>query len=201
MTRSWTSLASGDPGTRTPLVFLHGFGSTKEDYADVVQQVDLADHAVLAFDSPGCGATACSSLDGLSIPFLVEAADRVLASRDVSRFHLIGHSMGGLIGLLLAERHPSHVVSFVNIEGNLAPEDCVSAVRSSATSTPGRRHASRTFATVSGCQARTPAHCSPPASNTRSESKLCGPSASRWSSSPTTATCSRDSSACRSRGC
>lgn len=113
------------PGTRTPLVFLHGFGSTKEDYADVVQQVDLADHAVLAFDSPGCGATACSSLDGRSIPFLVEVADRVLASREVSRFHLIGHSMGGLIGLLLAERHPSRVVGFVNIEGNLAPEDCI----------------------------------------------------------------------------
>jgi pimeloyl-ACP methyl ester carboxylesterase len=113
------------PGTRTPLVFLHGFGSTKEDYADVVQQVHLADHAVLAFDAPGCGATACSRLDGLSIPFLVDVADRVLASQDVGRFYLIGHSMGGLVGLLLAERHPSRVVGFVNIEGNLAPEDCV----------------------------------------------------------------------------
>lgn len=27
-------------GTGVPLVFLHGFGSTKEDYADVIQQAD-----------------------------------------------------------------------------------------------------------------------------------------------------------------
>lgn len=35
-------------GTGTSLVFLHGFGSTKGDYADVVQQTALADRPVLA---------------------------------------------------------------------------------------------------------------------------------------------------------
>lgn len=28
-------------GTLAPIVFLHGFGSTKEDYADIVQQPAL----------------------------------------------------------------------------------------------------------------------------------------------------------------
>ena len=46
-------------GTGTPLVFLHGFGSTKEDYADVVHQAALADRPVRAYDAPGCGATIC----------------------------------------------------------------------------------------------------------------------------------------------
>ena len=32
--------------------------------------------------------------------------------------------MGGLTALLLAECDPNRVVSFVNVEGNLAPEDC-----------------------------------------------------------------------------
>lgn len=32
--------------------------------------------------------------------------------------------MGGLTGLLLALKHPSRVLSFINIKGNLAPEDC-----------------------------------------------------------------------------
>ena len=32
--------------------------------------------------------------------------------------------MGGLTALLLAHHHPTRVVSFVNIKGNLAPEDC-----------------------------------------------------------------------------
>lgn len=111
-------------GTRTPLVFLHGFGSTKEDYADVIQQEQLADHPVLAYDAPGCGETTCSDPDAISIPFLVEVAEQVLHARQVDRFQLIGHSMGGLTALLLATCHAGRIAGFVDIEGNLAPEDC-----------------------------------------------------------------------------
>ena len=111
-------------GTGVPLVFLHGFGSTKEDYADVVQQACLSDRPVLAYDAPGCGVTTCSDFAALSIPFLVSVASEVLRAKRVERFHLIGHSMGGLTALLLADQDPTKVVSFVNIEGNLAPEDC-----------------------------------------------------------------------------
>jgi pimeloyl-ACP methyl ester carboxylesterase len=82
-------------GTGVPLVFLHGFGSTKEDYADVVQQEGLADRPVLAYDAPGCGASSCSEPGAVSIPFLVSVSDKVLRARGIERFHLIGHSMGG----------------------------------------------------------------------------------------------------------
>lgn len=110
-------------GTGIPLVFFHGFGTTKEDYADIAQQESLSDRPVLAYDAPGCGATTCSDLAALSIPFLVSVASEVLRARRIERCHLIGHSMGGLTGLLLADQDPTKVVSFVNIEGNLAPED------------------------------------------------------------------------------
>ncbi|MFF7984352.1 alpha/beta fold hydrolase [Streptomyces sp. NPDC007901] len=40
------------------------------------------------------------------------------------RFHLVGHSMGGLTALLPAHPEPERVLSFVDIEGYLAPEDC-----------------------------------------------------------------------------
>lgn len=40
------------------------------------------------------------------------------------KFHLVGHSMGALTALELAHKHPGRVCSFVNIKGNLAPEDC-----------------------------------------------------------------------------
>ncbi|MBO1268606.1 alpha/beta fold hydrolase [Arthrobacter sp. PO-11] len=111
-------------GTGIPLVFLHGFGSTKEDYADVIQQEALADRPVLAYDAPGCGATTCSDLGAISVPFLVSVALEVLRSKNIGRFHLVGHSMGGLTALLLADQDPSRVVSFIDIEGNVAPEDC-----------------------------------------------------------------------------
>jgi pimeloyl-ACP methyl ester carboxylesterase len=112
------------PGVGTPLVFLHGFGSTKEDYADVAWHPDLGDRPALAYDAPGCGATTCSDLSAISIPFLVRVAEAMLAHVGYRRYHLIGHSMGGLTALLLAHQHPEQVAGFVDIEGNVAPEDC-----------------------------------------------------------------------------
>ena len=111
-------------GSGVPLVFLHGFGSTKEDYADVIQQASLADRPVLAYDAPGCGITACSNPSIVSIPFLVSVATAVLEAKGIKRYHLIGHSMGGLTALLLSGKQPAQVASFVDIEGNLAPDDC-----------------------------------------------------------------------------
>ncbi|PDT49564.1 MULTISPECIES: alpha/beta hydrolase [Sinorhizobium] len=111
-------------GDLTPFVFLHGFGSTKEDYADFVRQRAFDGHPFIAFDAPGFGETYCSDLPKLSIPFLAGAALRVAEAFNFDRFHLVGHSMGGLTALLLAHQAPERVISFTNIKGNLAPEDC-----------------------------------------------------------------------------
>ena len=42
----------------------------------------------------------------------------------VERFHLCAHSMGGLAAMEIAELYPSRVLSFIDLEGNLTPEDC-----------------------------------------------------------------------------
>lgn len=112
------------PGHLEPIVFLHGFGSTKEDYADIVRHAGFDGHPFLAYDAPGCGESGCADLSQVSIPFLVETALGVLGSMKIERFHLVGHSMGGLTALMLANAHPNRVLSFVDIEGNIAPEDC-----------------------------------------------------------------------------
>jgi len=111
-------------GKKEPIVFLHGFGSTKEDYADIIRQARLDDFPFLAYDAPGCGESHCSDLNKVSIPFLVDTALAILHHANIDRFHLVGHSMGGLTSLLLAHGNPGKVLSFTNIEGNIAPEDC-----------------------------------------------------------------------------
>ena len=111
-------------GENTPILFLHGFGSTKEDYADIQRHRALDKHGVLTFDAPGCGRSICADLTRVTIPFLVDTALAMLEAEGIKRFHLVGHSMGGLTALMLADAHPERVVSFCSIEGNVAPEDC-----------------------------------------------------------------------------
>jgi pimeloyl-ACP methyl ester carboxylesterase len=114
----------GRGGELAPIVFLHGFGSTKEDYVDVAYQPAFAGRPFLAYDAPGCGETSCEDVPQISIPFLVKTAQTVLQHAGIRHFHLVGHSMGGLTALLLAHQDPGRVLSLIDIEGNLAPEDC-----------------------------------------------------------------------------
>ena len=111
-------------GDGAPILFLHGFGSTKEDYADIARWAAFDGQPFFAYEAPGCGETACTGLAQISIPFLVETALAMLKCAGFERFHLVGHSMGGLTALLLADAYPERVLSFVNIEGNIAPENC-----------------------------------------------------------------------------
>lgn len=106
-----------------PIVLLHGFGSTKEDYADIVRRPALQGRPVLAYDAPGCGASTASRLDAVDIPFLVEVARTMIDRAGIDRVHLAGHSMGGLTGLMLADSMPERIASFTTVEGNVAPED------------------------------------------------------------------------------
>jgi pimeloyl-ACP methyl ester carboxylesterase len=115
---------AGRAGDLAPVVFLHGFGSTKEDYLDIAGQRAFAGRPFLAYDAPGCGETYCHDDSSVSIPFLVRTARAVLDLAGIRRCHLVGHSMGGLTALLLAHQEPDRVLSFVDIEGNVAPEDC-----------------------------------------------------------------------------
>lgn len=111
-------------GSLAPILFLHGFGSSKEDFADVLLKDDFRNHAIVAYDAPGCGLSSCAEPSKISIPFLVRTAEAVLEALGVVAFHLVGHSMGGLTALELAHKFPERVLSFTNIKGNLAPEDC-----------------------------------------------------------------------------
>lgn len=76
-----TVTAAGRAGGLIAVVFLHGFGSTKEDYLDIACQRAFAGHPFLAYDAPGCGETFCEDLPGISIPFLVATAQASWTTR------------------------------------------------------------------------------------------------------------------------
>jgi len=94
-----------------PLVFVHGFmgGSAQWD----AQTVALAGHCeTIALDLPGFGANAhlpaISTIDGFAEWVIAQ-----LAQRDVSRFNLLGHSMGGMIAQEVAARVPDQIEKLI----------------------------------------------------------------------------------------
>ena len=106
------------------LLYVHGLGESGLCFERVVVHPELSGVRQLVPDLPGYGRSVWSA-EPLS---LVEQADllaRWLSSRGEGPVVLLGHSMGGVLGTLFCERHPAAVRAFVNVEGNLSPEDCV----------------------------------------------------------------------------
>ena len=82
-----------------PLVFVHGFmgGSAQWDG----QVAALAGVPVIALDLPGYGKNAHLEACRDIVDFAHWALDE-LERRNVTRFHLLGHSMGGMIAQEMA---------------------------------------------------------------------------------------------------
>jgi 3-oxoadipate enol-lactonase len=109
LTTSFPRLAVDVSGTGEPLVFLHGIGGNRTNWSG--QLAALADQfQCIAFDFCGYG----DSEDGsakLDFFDFVDDVRRVLAEIGISRCHLMGLSMGGLVAQAYYARHPSDVSS------------------------------------------------------------------------------------------
>lgn len=104
---AWREAGEGDP-----ILFLHGLGMTRTGWD--AQLEALADgHRCVAWDLPGYGASA--PLGDFS---LVAAADAAagLVERLGGSAHVVGMSMGGMIALELALRHPERVRSLALVD-------------------------------------------------------------------------------------
>jgi pimeloyl-ACP methyl ester carboxylesterase len=115
--------AGAEAGPRT-VVWIHGLGESGLNFEGVLARPELAGWRHVAYDLPGYGRTAwpASVLDLGGCAELVAdlAAERAGGGPVV----VAGHSMGGVLALLLAERSPSLVRAVVDIDGNTSPDDC-----------------------------------------------------------------------------
>ncbi len=113
-------------GRKELVLFLHGIGCVKENFTELWDAPEFAGMALLAPDLPGHGASQglpleSSTMEGMATAICNILNDRV---RDTVRLHVVAHSMGGAVGLLLATQTPTPLASFVNVEGNLVADDC-----------------------------------------------------------------------------
>jgi pyruvate dehydrogenase E2 component (dihydrolipoamide acetyltransferase) len=106
-------LKIGEGGT--PVVLVHGFGGDLNAW--LFNHADLAAHrAVWALDLPGHGESGkvveTGSVDELAVSVIA-----FLDDRGIERAHLVGHSMGSLVSMAVAERAPQRVESLALIAG------------------------------------------------------------------------------------
>jgi pimeloyl-ACP methyl ester carboxylesterase len=113
------------PGSGPTILYIHGLGCSKTDFVDMTTLSELQSFRLVSADNPGCGGSSYDEEHPLNIDGVLEVIETFVTHLGLHRFLLVGGSMGGLVALLYAERNPDKVAGFVNVEGNLAPEDCM----------------------------------------------------------------------------
>lgn len=104
--------SSGDP-----LVLIHGFGGGLNNWLFNLETL-VGDHLVYALDLPGHGASSKDVGDG-SLEGLAQVLKGFIEVTELGPSHLVGHSMGGAVALILALAHPE-LVSSVTLIGSAA---------------------------------------------------------------------------------
>ena len=88
-------------GTGSPIVFLHGFLGNSEIWDSFVSHFKKK-HMVVAIDLPGHGETT-DLTEEISMTYAAKLVKQVLETENINAIHLIGHSMGGYVGLAFAK--------------------------------------------------------------------------------------------------
>jgi pimeloyl-ACP methyl ester carboxylesterase len=108
-------------GTGDPLLLLHGWGSSRRDFAAVLPALSERFH-VLNVDLPGVGRSA-HLLERPTVAAITDAVERTLDAEDVGRVHVLGNSLGARVALELARRGRARSVVSIAPSGlNVLPE-------------------------------------------------------------------------------
>lgn len=100
-------------GDGIPLVLVHGFTGGRIDFADVIDTL-ATDRRVVAWDHRGhSDSTNTGQRPTYTFDSLVADAVGAVDSLGLDRFHLLGHSMGGVVAQRFVFDHPDRVASLI----------------------------------------------------------------------------------------
>lgn len=113
-----------------PLLLLHGlFGGL--GFPEI--QASFPAGSVLAMDRLGYGENRAASRETLTISSqLPRIYEQVAQKFPQQKVHVLGHSMGGVVGAYFVDRYPDLVASFISVEGNFTLKDAFMCKRYSA---------------------------------------------------------------------
>lgn len=114
-------------GAGPTLLWLHGLGEGVDTFAAVAAR--LAAHRQVFVELPGHGAARALEADqhaAWSAPPSIDQTADLLAAwlAPWPPVVVVGHSLGGVIALALAERAPDRVRAVIDLDGNVSLDDC-----------------------------------------------------------------------------
>jgi len=111
--------------SRHTLLFIHGLGESGLCFEHLLNRSELAGTRLLVPDLPGYGRSPWLKGEPLSLHELADHLAAWLDKLQTGPVVVLGHSMGGVVALLLAERHPQLVSFLIDVDGNNSRADCV----------------------------------------------------------------------------
>ncbi len=97
----------GDPKLPA-LVFVHGLTSNSKTWESITDELSRIFYCI-ALDLPGHGFSSVMEKEAYSVVFFSRAVLTVTHHLKLNSFHLVGHSMGGLIAARLSANNPGKV--------------------------------------------------------------------------------------------
>src|SRR6476661_3209627 len=116
-------------GSGPELVWIHGLGEQSRSLDAIAAHPALAGFSHVLIDLPGYGRSPWPEPDA-AVDDLEQLADRLAGWIGDRRPALIGHSMGGVLATLIAERIAVRAV--IDVDGNLSRGDCTHSALAAA---------------------------------------------------------------------
>jgi len=96
-------------GKGDPILFLHGFLGNQNIWKPFVNHFKT-NFCVITIDLPGHGKTSIIE-DEMTMDYSAQLINEVLETENINNTHIIGHSMGGYIGLAYSKLFPKKINS------------------------------------------------------------------------------------------
>ncbi len=106
------------------LFLIHGLGCAKESFRDIWFREEFVDYSIMALDLIGFGDSSKSDKFTYKMEDHAAVCAQVVNEIPSKKIHIVAHSMGGAIGLLLPTSLLDAALTFSNLEGNLTSEQC-----------------------------------------------------------------------------
>ncbi|MFW6050975.1 MAG: alpha/beta fold hydrolase [Myxococcota bacterium] len=103
-------IAYDDSGSGEPIVLVHGLGSSRRRWADLAGRLRDAGHRVVTYDLRGFGESE-PARTAYGVDDLVKDLSAVVRACDLPAFHLVGHSLGGMVAQRFALGRPDRLRS------------------------------------------------------------------------------------------